>query len=1382
MFASGIPMTRSSRVRALLAAALACSWLARDTARAGEAWADPRLEVQDGLVLWLDAGRQPKARAALDLDPIPDGAPLATWLDGSGNAHHLVQRSPQAMPRYVVMGRTAVVRFDGIDDCLLRDGALPPADALTILVAAAPRSNAGGFRAFLAAGALGRNDYVSGVTLDQGPAATMRLECVNVEGRGFGGAVDLLHGSLEFGTFHTLGAVIGSGPRAVTLAVDGKTVGARDRVPGSIALDTITVGARCYSNTAEPPGLSGFLEGDLAEVLIYRRVLSESELRSVGAYLAKKSLAFAEPDGAARPVPLVAATDPAPVQMLAPGFTVRELGVGLTNVNNVRAREDGSLIALGYDGNVWLLRDRDGDGVEETAEPYWQNPGTLRAPVGMALVPAGHPHGPGVIVAAKGRCVLLADEDGDDRADREIIVAQGWKELPHGVDAVGVALRADGTVFFGLGAADYTNPYLLDDAGDGHFDLASERGTVLAVAPDFRSRRIFCTGVRFPVGLAFHPSGDLFATDQEGATWLANGNPFDELLQLEEGRHYGFPPRHPRHLPRVIDEPSVCDYGPQHQSTCGFCFDVTAPGRELFGPAHFDGDALVTGYSRGKLFRTELARSAAGWVARNHVLACLTRLPVDVCLERSGALVVASHSGAPDWGSGPAGKGSLYQIAYTDRDAPQPVFAWAEGPREVRVAFDRALDRGQSENLAARLEITYGAFVRPGDRFESLRPGYEAVRRQLAEPRFRLPIESVRLMDERRTLALLTAPQDAAVPHAIRIAGSGREPAPGTALPQADEVELDYDLHGVEATFRARDPQIPSWSGWLPHLELGVARELTRGSAGHDALWRALTERGTLTLRARLQLANVLRPALQPGAHLDHEPPPEQVTLRIRCDAEAELRATNADVEGARPEWLVRPRSGSTLDLEIALATGGREPPRLEVAVFTREDPRPRALALDRFLPPWAAELESDAAPREAELVASAPAELQGASFLGGRAVFFSEAAMCAKCHRLRGEGTSIGPDLDNLSHRDYTSVLNDILRPSAAIHPDHVTCAITLDDGREFAGVIRTRGDGTVAIGEAGGKITIVKSASLRAVEPLATSIMPGGLENVLTPKNLADLMAFLMKPVPEPAPIEGGTPPPPRAREEVEPLLAGAATAPAGSDASPATLVLVAGAKDHGPGEHDYPDWQRRFGQLLALGDDVKVETAWGWPSAAQLAGARTIVFYSANPEWSAARAADLDAVLERGGGLVFIHFAVNGQRAVPALAERIGLAWDGAVARYRHGALDLEPSAEPDPILRGLGSLHLVDESYWRLTGDPSRIHVLASCREEGSRWPLVWTREERAGRVFVSIPGHYRWTFDDPLFRVLLLRGIAWTARLPVDALTPLALIGARARTK
>jgi type 1 glutamine amidotransferase len=56
--------------------------------------------------------------------------------------------------------------------------------------------------------------------------------------------------------------------------------------------------------------------------------------------------------------------------------------------------------------------------------------------------------------------------------------------------------------------------------------------------------------------------------------------------------------------------------------------------------------------------------------------------------------------------------------------------------------------------------------------------------------------------------------------------------------------------------------------------------------------------------------------------------------------------------------------------------------------------------------------------------------------------------------------------------------------------------------------------------------------------------------------------------------------------------------------------------------------------------------------------------------------------------------------------------------------------------------------------------------------------MWATERNGGRIFVSIPGHYNWTFDDPLFRILLLRGIAWTAGEPVDRFNALVTPGAR----
>ena len=76
-------------------------------------------------------------------------------------------------------------------------------------------------------------------------------------------------------------------------------------------------------------------------------------------------------------------------------------------------------------------------------------------------------------------------------------------------------------------------------------------------------------------------------------------------------------------------------------------------------------------------------------------------------------------------------------------------------------------------------------------------------------------------------------------------------------------------------------------------------------------------------------------------------------------------------------------------------------------------------------------------------------------------------------------------------------------------------------------------------------------------------------------------------------------------------------------------------------------------------------------------------------------------------------------------------------------------------------------MIDESYWKLRGDLTNATVLATAPDDGEPQPQFWTLDHNPGRVFVLIPGHYSWSFDDPMFRILLLRGIAWTARESVD---------------
>ena len=265
---------------------------------------------------------------------------------------------------------------------------------------------------------------------------------------------------------------------------------------------------------------------------------------------------------------------PPALQMLVPGFTVRTLPVELTNLVNLQYRHDGVLVALGYNGNIWLLRDTNGDGLEDQATLFWEGKGKVTAPIGMDLAPQGTPHGNAVFFACKGKVMMVTDRDGDGRAEEDRVLAEGWPLARAGVDTASVCYDPkDGSVYFGLGVRWYDNAYEIDASGKAQNDLSSERGAILRISPDFKTREKLCTGVRWPIGLRFNAKGDLFCTDQEGATWLPNGNPFDELLLIEKGRHYGFPPQHPKHLPNVLDEPSVFDYGPQHQSTCGLRFN-----------------------------------------------------------------------------------------------------------------------------------------------------------------------------------------------------------------------------------------------------------------------------------------------------------------------------------------------------------------------------------------------------------------------------------------------------------------------------------------------------------------------------------------------------------------------------------------------------------------------------------------------------------------------------------------------------------------------------------------------------------------------------------------------------------------------------------------
>jgi type 1 glutamine amidotransferase len=197
-----------------------------------------------------------------------------------------------------------------------------------------------------------------------------------------------------------------------------------------------------------------------------------------------------------------------------------------------------------------------------------------------------------------------------------------------------------------------------------------------------------------------------------------------------------------------------------------------------------------------------------------------------------------------------------------------------------------------------------------------------------------------------------------------------------------------------------------------------------------------------------------------------------------------------------------------------------------------------------------------------------------------------------------------------------------------------------------------------------------------------------------------------------------------------------------------------------------------------LLAEAPNTTVETAWEFPTQEQADAADVMVFYQRG-RWNEERADLIDPFLARGGGLVYIHWAVDGQGGQEEFAKRIGLASLGGSIGYRHGPIEIDFSPAGDhPIARNISKIDWYDETYWRLTGDPRKIRLLGFGMEEEQAWPQFWTTEPSEGRVFVSILGHYMWTFDDPAFRLLLMRGIAWAGKRDVDRFNDLVLLDAR----
>jgi len=126
-----------------------------------------------------------------------------------------------------------------------------------------------------------------------------------------------------------------------------------------------------------------------------------------------------------------------------------------------------------------------------------------------------------------------------------------------------------------------------------------------------------------------------------------------------------------------------------------------------------------------------------------------------------------------------------------------------------------------------------------------------------------------------------------------------------------------------------------------------------------------------------------------------------------------------------------------------------------------------------------------------------------------GEALFRQQ---CAQCHRLRGEGTEIGPDLGMMAGKPVEQLVAAILDPNAAVEERYRNFSVSTKDDRDLTGIIIAETPTTLTLRAPNQPDQTILRADLKELTASGLSLMPENLEAAFTPQQLADLIAYVI------------------------------------------------------------------------------------------------------------------------------------------------------------------------------------------------------------------------------------------------------------------------------
>jgi putative membrane-bound dehydrogenase-like protein len=386
------------------------------------------------------------------------------------------------------------------------------------------------------------------------------------------------------------------------------------------------------------------------------------------------------------------------------------------------------------------------------------------------------------------------------------------------------------------------------------------------------------------------------------------------------------------------------------------------------------------------------------------------------------------------------------------------------------------------------------------------------------------------------------AGRDAIVATLARLAG---RPGAAEALAQAcgDPAVRDVAL-AVMRTARPRTIPGP----WIDALTA-----LLQPGTSADAAAAAMHTLGTLALTAEQRKS--LRPSLITMACDPAAPPQSTATaLRILGDAAKPippaasarlvillLDGDASPLDRADAASVIATLPGDDTLAEVAAAfdrIGPHEASLLLPALTTRggdllaraveaiaRSPRPAAIRRD-LLAAAVAALPAEQAAAGAALLAAVDAaagtdrqayerligSLPPGDVARGHDVYASKKAACTTCHAMAYAGGQFGPDLTRIGGiRQPRDLLEAILLPSASFVRSYEPVTVVTVDGRTASGILRDQTATEIVVQTGPSTHERIPRDAVESIEPGTVSPMPRGYDTLLTPQELADLVAFL-------------------------------------------------------------------------------------------------------------------------------------------------------------------------------------------------------------------------------------------------------------------------------